>query len=157
MACSACIDSNLGASEPCVPAAGLSLEQIGWGLHDWCRGVENLAAIARARRIDALAINDFLGFLGCGSPRHHLPVPPLRVYSAPRTKIDDRDMAVDMQGQHCLTEEIAYDIVAGEASHRTGVLARHDRRVGAVYWQPSDISGREFGLHAPDLEASIDG
>jgi hypothetical protein len=29
--------------------------------------------------------------------------------------------------------------------------------MGVIYWQPSDISSREFGLHALDLEASIDG
>src|SRR3984885_1059497 len=29
--------------------------------------------------------------------------------------------------------------------------------MGVIYWQPGDISSREFGLHALDLEASIDG
>jgi hypothetical protein len=61
-----------------------------------------------------------------------------------------------MQRQHRLTQKIAHDVIASEASHRTGVLARHNRIVRAVYGQPRDIPGGEFGRHALDLEVRID-
>src|ERR1700730_12637150 len=80
-----------------------SMELVRWGLHDRRRGIENLAPVARAWRIDALAIDDLLGALGRRTLRRHLAVPALRIDGPPGTEIEAGDIAIDIERQHRLT------------------------------------------------------
>src|ERR1700681_3043920 len=55
-------------------------------LYDRRGGGENLLPVARARRVDALAVDRFLGALGNRPLRDHRAVPSLGVDGAPRAE-----------------------------------------------------------------------
>jgi hypothetical protein len=117
----------------------LSIENVRRRLHDRGSGMEDLAAVPRAWRVNALAIDDPFRALGGRSLCDHAAIPSFGVDGPPGAEVEDGDVMIDAQRQHRLAQQVAHDVVAREAAHRAAVLARHDGGARAIDREPGNI------------------
>src|ERR1700722_9062894 len=89
-------------------------------LSDRRAGRQDFRGIARARRVDALAIDRALGLLRRFSGRGDPAVPALAIDSAPRAEIEAGHVIADVERDRRLADQVADDVVPGDASHRAG-------------------------------------
>src|SRR6185312_872206 len=94
------------------------------GLRHWGGAGEDFGGVTRARRINALAVDRHLGLLGRRALRRDLAVPALAVHRAPRAEIETGHVIADLERDGRRADEVADDVMPGDAPHRTRVLAR---------------------------------
>jgi hypothetical protein len=88
--------------------------------------------------------------------REHLPVPADSVERAPGAEIKHRHILIDLEREHRPAKEIGHHVMAGEATHGTRELTRHDAGMDRIDQATGDVAGGKHIRHAGDAHELID-
>ena len=104
-------------------------EDFGRRLNDRGGRGQNVGTQARARRIDAAAVDHLLRFLRGDAGGNDPSIPPHGVKCAGWSEIENRHILVDAQRKQRRADEVSDHVVAGEATHGPAMLTGHNRRM----------------------------